>query len=261
MNGGGGGDCAYQRPPIVDYPRYSAGTRQQFSDLLNLDIKIPAEHSLENVTFDAEIQLFHTHLDDDPARASSMGLPIRATVDGYNSEFQELLSVFQSTYNDHSQQCRRKQRRLRERTLRNAEDLKVDERKEFSTSSASEQRLRDLQDDVPQELKFNPYSNAFMPGYHFYRYEGSMTEPPCMDITWFVMMEPMIISLDQLEQAKTILFTHVDENCQKTSVHNSDQSVARPQFPIGDIPVQKCGTGTFLSDVESGGTPSNKCSA
>ena len=121
-------------------------------------------------------------------------------------------------------------------------------------------KQRDLQDSVPQEMKFNPYSDAFMPGHFFFRYEGSMTEPPCMDITWFVMMEPMIISLDQLEQMKMLLFTHVDENCERTSVHNGDLSVSRPRFPLGDVEVQRCGEGTFVSDIEMGGDPPNKCS-
>jgi hypothetical protein len=48
--------CEVDRPPIADYPRYSS-TTTSFSDLLNFDIKIPGEHTLEGEEFDAEIQM------------------------------------------------------------------------------------------------------------------------------------------------------------------------------------------------------------
>ena len=75
-------------------------------------------------------------------------------------------------------------------------------------------------------------------------------------------MHPMIISYDQLYQLKVILFTHVDpeHNCEPSSVHNEDQKVTRPLFPLGDDrDIQKCGPGDFISDVEKGKGEGNKC--
>mmetsp|Transcript_9252 Transcript_9252/g.10537 ORF Transcript_9252/g.10537 Transcript_9252/m.10537 type:complete len:165 (+) Transcript_9252:128-622(+) len=131
----------------------------------------------------------------------------------------------------------------------------------------------------PQETRFDPYSDAFMPGIDFYRYDGSFTEPPCMYITWWVMAEPMLISMKQLQQLHTLLFTHVDpqQDCQPTSVHNQQQSVERPIFPNkGDHDdgqdsssddqdeddkkgfIEKC-VGNFVSDVKKGRKPGKIC--
>ena len=267
--------CSDNRPPIADYPRYSSGLTA-YSDLLNLDIKVPAEHTMEGETFDAEIQMLHTHLDPSPARVSSIGLLLRATSNGFNYEFQQLLDMFQRTYNDHADGCRRRQLKTQQSNLRGMDGTTTmttstidDTDHEFNEdsiyrysneSSTGFGRQRKVQ-GVPQELKFDPYSEAFMPGIFFYRYDGSITEPPCLDITWWVMMDPMIISFDQLRQIKHILFTHVDEEtCERTSVHNRDQSVARPIYPLGsDREIQKCGPGTFISDEAKGRGPGNIC--
>ena len=87
--------CDQGRPPLADYPDYSS-TTTPWSDMLNLDIKVPGEHTLEGEVFDAELQMLHTHLQPEPARLSSIGVPIRATADGYNTEFQILLTQFQN---------------------------------------------------------------------------------------------------------------------------------------------------------------------
>ena len=80
-----------------------------------------------------------------------------------------------------------------------------------------------------------------------------------MPVTWWVMDKPMIISLKQLRQIKFLLFTHVDENCKKTSVHNAEQSVARPAQPLGEPElawIQHCETGSFEADDIS---PHERC--
>ena len=279
--------CELGRPPIADYPKYSSALTP-YSDLLNLDIKVPGEHTLEGESFDAEIQMLHTHLDPDPTRVSSIAIPIRATADGFNAEFQQLLVQFHATYEEHSEQCQRRRKiqqqrkQLRRRTTslnqiltssasfaekeeeKEEEDIMDNKRNRevyHNSSFFQEQQelLRELRDShVPQEDKFNPYSPAFMPGIHFYRYDGSITEPPCMDITWWVMMDPMIISFAQLQQIKVLLFTHHNENCEMTSVHNEEQSVARPIYPLGeDRTMQKCDT--FISDEAKGRGDGNIC--
>lgn len=73
-------------------------------------------------------------------------------------------------------------------------------------------------------------------------------------------MQPMTISFQQLEQVKRILFSHVDEDCEPTSVHNNGQSVARPLYPLGeDRDIQKCGAEWFVSDEDKGRNPGRMC--
>jgi hypothetical protein len=69
-NGFGVGDCDTNRPPTVDYPKYSSAG-SDYSDMHHFDIKVPGEHTLEGESFDAEIQIFHVHLSD--ARFTSIG--------------------------------------------------------------------------------------------------------------------------------------------------------------------------------------------
>lgn len=224
----------------------------------NLDIKVPGEHTLEGEQFDAEIQMLHTHLYD--ARISSIGIPVRATADGYNEEFQRILDQFQLVYNSDAMQCTG--------TMPNASQPNYTSTHVEGDSSQSATWDPEHPDDDPNlaqqpqtNLKFNPYSEAFMRTIFFYRYDGSITEPPCLPITWWVMSEPMLISHRQLAQIRHLLFTHVGgDECKGTSVHNADQSVARPIQPLGeDDEIQGCAVGDFISDVEKGRPPGNQC--
>ena len=101
-----------------------------------------------------------------------------------------------------------------------------------------------------------PYDPMLIPTYWFYGYDGSLTEPPCTEfVSWFIMDTPMTISPAQLEQMKTILFTHVDSNCQPTSVQY-DQSVARPIQESAGRQVWQCTRANFLPDYERTFPPS-----
>jgi len=239
-------------PPRADYPRYSSsGTH--YSDLLNLDIKVPGEHWIEGESFDAEIQMFHTHLTS--ARVTSIGVPVRATADGFNAEFQAVLDQFQLVYDFDQATCAAttfKRRRAASEfhdVLMNREATGSQDREEYSTQLDDPAFIRRLQG---QASTFNPYTEAFLTTLFFFRYDGSTTDPPCYSNTWFVMSSPMLISFEQLRQIKLLLFTHVNGNCEKTSVHNSDQSVARPlQTLSDDVAVMKCMEGDFVSDEEN----------
>jgi len=226
--------CSAGRPPLADYPRYSSGL-SQFSDLLNFDIKIPGEHWIEGEPFDAEIQMLHTHLDS--SRVSSIGVPIRATVDGFNAEFQLILDQFQIVYDWDRAAC----------DVKNSTGRRAQADESMRNVLVLDQDLnRRLQEPEPM---FNPYSEAFLTTLFFYRYDGTTTEPPCTYLTWWVMSSPMIISLEQLHQAKYLLFTHVNRDCEKTSVHNQEMSVARPlQKQADDQYVMKCKEGDFEAD-------------
>ena len=245
---------------MADYPRYSS-RNTHFSDLLNLDIKFPGEHWIEGESFDAEIQMLHTHVTGQ--RVSAIGVPIRAMARGFNAEFQEVLDQFQLVYDYDKATCDAKTLNRRRAASRfNSDLMKIKEgdseeyqewEEEYSTPLDDPDLIRRLQRPAPG---FNPYSEAFVTTVFFFRYDGSTTEPPCYPLTWWVMTSPMIISFEQLRQIKLLIFTHVDGDCEKTSVHNADQSVARPVQTLGsDRYIMKCEEGDFKSDVEKGKVP------
>ena len=256
--------CTTGQPPMVDYPRYSS-TLTPYSDLLHLDLKVPGEHLLEGESFDGEMQLFHIHLEEDPARVSSIGVPIRAVQFHHNDVFQDMLDKFQLKYDEDAEACRRR-RQLRSRQMLRAnsnsssssladEDDPFFELPEWHNETMAAQRML-------QRRRFDPYDYALMPGMFFYRYDGSITEPPCMPITWWVMSEPMNISMVQLYQMKVLQFTHVDEDCRKTSVHNGNQAVTRPLEKLGeDRDIEKCSPGDFRSDVSKDRPEARHCSS
>jgi carbonic anhydrase len=223
--------------------------------MMHMDIKIPGEHTLEGEAFDAEIQMLHVHLT--APRVAAIGVPIRAKQGGYNTEFQWILNEFQTVFDDHNDKCEESKRT---RNLRQQQPQPLDEVEEpvlYPNATTS----RKLQDNVNRQ-HFNPYTDELMPSMFFYRYDGSITEPPCLDITWWVIDEPCVIGLEQLKQLKTLLFGHVDENCNPTSVHNKDQEVVRPIQPLGENRViQHCPPGSFISDESKGRPPGNFCRA
>jgi hypothetical protein len=199
---------------------------------------------------------------------------IRVDPDGYNYYLQTAIDAFQDQYDLHQAQCAEKMRR--ERTLVSEFHTKilevaressspmmgrdrVNEEKdyyetwgEYSTLledpnflAEEEERVRRIQASV-----WDPYHPMLIPTYWFYGYDGSLTEPPCTEfVSWFVMDAPMVISPGQLEQLKTILFNHVDPDCQRTSVHY-DQSVARPIQETAGRQIWRCTPDDFPPDSE-----------
>ena len=252
-DGTGRGSCGGRKPPMVDFPKYAA-SGSDYADLQHTDFKIPGEHTLEGERFDAEIQLMHVHLT--APRVAGIAIPVRAKADGFNREFQYILNEFQKVWDDDKAKCEASKRNLRQQPQTSSWD-EVEEPILYPNATSS----RELQDNINRR-HFNPYTDELMPGMFFYRYDGSITEPPCLDITWWVMDKPCVISFGQLNQLKKLLFGHVDENCKPTSVHNKDQEVVRPIQPLGeDRVVQHCPAGSFKSDAAKGRKPGKRCRA
>ena len=234
-------ECNVDRAPVSDYPRYSSG-QTHFSDLLQWDLKVPGEHWLDGESFDAEIQMLHAHLSS--PRVSSIGIPIRATENGFNAAFQEILDQFQLTYDADKARCEAKKSSRRRAAGMADVDLAKDDKHHTPFGDPDSARKLQL-----SSKEFNPYSIAFLTTIFFFRYDGTTTDPPCVFLTWWVMSSPMRISFEQLDQAKHLLFTHVNGDCEKTSVHNADQSVARPlQKRADDQFVMECKEGDFKAD-------------
>jgi Eukaryotic-type carbonic anhydrase len=253
---------------MLDYPKYASGDLniQAYSDMHYFDIKVPGEHTLNGETFDAEIQMFQSSLV--MPRMSSLGIPVRAD-DGFdNLSYQTVLNEFKIVYDLDALACA--QKRLRRRmSLRGTRtnDVNNDEIDDEDEENIDEEYISAAIHNITEARKlqwtlsnFDPFNDDFMTTMFFYRYDGSITEPPCRDITWWVMNQPMRISHGQLAETKRLLFSHVDANCVPTSVHNSDQSVARPIYPLGeDREIQHCEEGSFRSDVSKGRPPAREC--
>ncbi|KAG7336523.1 Eukaryotic-type carbonic anhydrase [Nitzschia inconspicua] len=141
--------------------------------------------------------------------------------------------------------------------------LRWQENHDDTTDSHSDPNAKYVRQMQRPYIGFDPFHKSLWPSIYFYRYDGTITEPPCTGITWFVMQRPMIISRDQLAQIKRLLFTHRDGNCRSTSVHNANQSVARPVFrgTNDQSKIENCLQGTFKSDVDKGRLPGNRCRA
>jgi len=223
-------------PPHADFPNGWGG----FADATHIDFKVPSEHTIGNEQFEGEMQIFHIH--PGRRRVVAQSVLIRATSDGYNYYFQEALKAFQSEYDKNAANCRRRILSFNASGTSPYDDY---------LSWAMHWETAEAQPPLQQFEggAWNPYHEMLIPSIYFYRYDGSITEPPCGEfVTWFVADEPMTIGLEQLKQLKHILFTNVNSSCQKTSVHNNDHSVARPIRLTNNRPVSKCTATDFGPD-------------
>jgi carbonic anhydrase len=245
--------CQEPDPPFADFPNGWKGT----GDVIHIDFKIPSEHTIGGESFDAEMQIYHIY--PTRHRVAAYSAPIRAQTDGYNYYLQEAINAFQKVYGENQAHCARRLRKGRhsptdvnETIHANATSQAVD----FDTvadvipqfdqpGDTLHDQDRDLQ---TTDIVWNPYHEMLIPTIYFYRYEGSITEPPCGQfVSWWVAVGPMIISFDQLEQMKRIQFTNVDSNCKRTSVEFA-HSVARPIQNTNYRPVWKCTPANFGPD-------------
>lgn len=258
--------CSEPDPPAADFPNGWGG----FADLMHVDFKVPSEHRIYGEKFDAEMQIYQLH----PGRERLPAISVLMKVDpaGFNSYLQTAIDAFQFEYDLHRSQCADNTRKVRrlvsdfQSAIMNAATPGQQDPTPLSSLLDHHKHWADYSTDIdnPQFLqageehrrkmqsgRWHPYSEELIPTYWFYGYDGSLTEPPCSEIvSWFVMDEPMIISPEQLEQMKGILFTHVDpDTCQPTSTH-FQESVARPIQESAGRQVWRCTKDDYLPDAQ-----------
>ncbi|CAB9517751.1 anhydrase 1 [Seminavis robusta] len=249
--------CAEPDPPHADFPHNWGG----YADLMHIDFKVPSEHMINGTRYDAEMQLVHMH--PSRRRTPTVSVMIQATPKGYNYYLQAALDAFEYVYNVHRAQCAAKRRKERQLMTdihqllgENASRSGDAHAKDFNTwahfstdlDDPDFERNRKLQERLLQNGVWDPHHIQLVPSIYFYGYEGSLTEPPCGEwVTWFICDSPMIISTSQLEQMKKLIFSHIDGDCNPTSVHYK-QSVARPIQDSGGRPVWHCTQDDFLPD-------------
>jgi hypothetical protein len=258
--------CQEPDPPQFDFPHGWTGP----TDAMHIDIKVPSEHLLNGERFDAEMQMYFLHTLR--KRMPTLSVLIRATDGGFNYYFQELIEAFDAVFRRNQARCAVRQRHERRQLLAweqklgmgatgtNANTAGTVNRgstgmhqswADFSTEMENPDYTT-TQQNAQRKLQvgtgWDPHHEMLVPSIYFYRYDGSMTEPPCGEwVSWFISDTPMIISVDQLERLKTILFLNVDENCGRTSVQWG-HSVARPIQETAGRPVWRCTSDDFKAD-------------
>jgi carbonic anhydrase len=245
--------CQEPDPPMADFPHGFTG----IADAVHIDFKVPSEHTIGGQRFDAEMQIFHVLAKR--RRMPVQSVLISATVDGYNYYFEDALVEFQYLFDVHSAQCGNFQRRSRQLVAdvdkllgegNSSPYIDYQTWAEYSTQldepnivSGVHAMRRNLQNAI-----WDPYHEMLIPSIYFWRYEGSLTEPPCGEwISWFISDKPMIISLSQLERMKNVLFNHVDPYCRRTSTQFG-HSVARPIQETAGRDVWLCQATDFAPD-------------
>lgn len=250
-------ECQIPHPPWADFPNGWRG----IADVIHVDLKIPGEHWLRGESFDGEIQIYHLHAGN--RRVVAISTLIRATANGFNPNLQIALDAFQNEYDNNKAAC------TKSRIIEPNYTLSISTEPSLSPSVVptstnidsmgfnithtditinTTNQTRVLHGKIPDV--WNPYDINLLPTIYFYRYDGSMTEPPCSEmISWFVSDRPIYMSFNQLEQWRMIQFTNVDRTtCLSTSVH-SGRSVARPiSKPAMDREVVRCTATDFGPD-------------
>lgn len=245
--------CQEPDSPMADFPNGWGG----MADVMHIDFKVTSEHLIQGKRYDAEMQIFHLH--KDRRRMPTQSVLIEATDFGYNYYFDEAIKAFEYQYAVDSNRCANKKRRERQllshahRVLgggmeSNFTDFEAWAEYSIETDDPDhEQRTRDMERRL-QIGVWDPHHEMLVPSIHFWRYDGSLTEPPCGEwVSWFVCDRTMKISKSQLERLKRVLFTHVNADCEKTSVHYA-HSVARPIQDAAGRPVWLCTYADFGPD-------------
>ncbi len=224
-------------PPHVDF----SGIGYANLDLLNIDIKIPAEHLVCGERYDGEMQyyFFHPVLN----KLIAVSWLFEAKPDNLaNQHMQLLIDEFQKVYDDNEESC------AANATARNLADTAAGH--ESSTSNRARGSSRNRRMKKVREPVWDPFHSDIQRTIHFWGYRGSLTEPPCSpdSVLWRIMDVPVLVSIDQLSQMKNILFNNRDgESCEFTSTHYKG-SVARPISK--SIRYYKCTRSDYVSDDE-----------
>lgn len=222
-------------PPQIDF----SSNGQGIQDMTNIDFKFPSEHTVCGQRFDGEMQYYTFH--PNRKRLVAVAFFLDASEGNpTNNHLQEVIDAFTLEFEKNKKKCEQKQQGGSAASFVNGRRLDTINNEDGSRS----------QNNRLLASSWYPFDPEIQKTVHFWGYSGSLTEPPCTKniIDWKVMDVPTPISLKQLQQFKSLLFDHVDENCERTSVNNAEGSVARPTQPTSKY--YKCTRDNYVSDEE-----------
>jgi hypothetical protein len=235
-------------PPHVDF----SGVGYANLDLLNIDIKIPAEHHVCGKRYDGEMQYYFFH----PVKQSLIAVSwLFEAKQGNlaNQHMQLLIDEFQKVYDGNDESCKANMTTTtttaaNTTTIQNQSGTAAGSAPSTSTRALGSARNRQMKKE--REPVWDPFHSDIQRTVHFWGYRGSLTEPPCSpdSVLWRIMDVPVPISEDQLFQMQNILFNNRDrDSCAFTSTHYKG-SVARPISK--SIRYYKCTRSDYVSDNE-----------
>eukprot|EP00986_Skeletonema_menzelii_P010762 scaffold5374_cov149-Skeletonema_menzelii.AAC.3 len=241
-------------PPQIDFSSNGRG----ITDMTNIDFKFPSEHTVCGHKLDGEMQYYTFH----PMRKRFVAVAffLDATEGNpRNNHIQEVIDAFTVEFLKNKKECEEKQQGFAGsfvnnggsgRGLQMINDTIVEDMEFIELFHDDGEQWNSTQSNRRLASSWHPFDPEVQKTVHFWGYSGSITEPPCTknSVDWKVMDVPTPISPKQLEQFKFLLFNHVDGNCKRTSVHNSEGSVARPTQPTSRY--YKCTRDDYVSDEE-----------
>ncbi|KAL9189385.1 hypothetical protein ACHAXT_009060 [Thalassiosira profunda] len=227
-------------PPHVDF----SGVGFKDLDLLNIDIKIPSEHTVCGKRYDGEMQYYFFH----PVRRSLLVvawlLEANAEYEA-NEHVQLLIDAFQEVHDATEEDCMQQE-------LFEDEASTEAQASDATNGTAFLRRRRMAKDDKKGGNGiWDPFHRDIQKTIHFWGYTGTLTEPPCSAGTlWRIMDVPVPLAPEQLQQMARILFDQRDgATCAPVGTHHRG-SVARPRNVGDPARYYKCTRDDYVSDDE-----------
>ena len=182
----------------------------------HFEIKIPSQHTIQGIEYDAEMSIYHTRKDG----KGIIAISILFDADGAHKDFRPLNDIIDQWNKVVESESFSKTSHVyyAKPPVDNTKDnlgmtlrAKIRQRSQMPDYTGTNPGNSTLNNKFPElTAPFNVYQ--FMPTDYFYSYLGSLTVPPCSEIVdWHVTDRPLLVSLDQMEKIRQLLGTAFDK--------------------------------------------------
>jgi len=190
--------------------------RADFSNLSDIipagfmDVKMPAEHKIENeqgdiISYPGEIQIYH----DWGEKVVIISWFFDYAQDEHNEQLEDFIRMWEDIHENRLTTCANRKRPFWEWTFHFPK---------FQKRSAQEMmRIWGDPDEYSGTADYDLY--RLQPTAWYYGYTGSSTSPPCgTKVYWRIQDLPMKISHDQYLRLQRVLLDQRDEDCKLSSI-------------------------------------------
>jgi len=198
-------------PPASDFSNLSLREA-----VVYMDVKIPAEHTIDGQQYPGEIQIAHT-FDNQVVYISFM---IDFEKDEYNEQFEQFIREWEEVYAQREIKCQN------QRNYYYYYYSYQREKYERIHPILNSTEMEDLWGKDGNRADFDLFQ--LLPTVYYFGYKGSYTVPPCTEgIHWRVLDLPMHISQYQFERLQSLLLDQVRDDCSHNMVPY-ERGVNRP---------------------------------
>jgi carbonic anhydrase len=196
-------------------------------ELLQFHVHAGSEHTLNGVSYGAELHLVHQQRGGD--RLAVVGVFLTAGGDGTSNStstssssdfsFSSVLARFDAAADETSAQCGG-----------------------TTTSSHWWSQQQGGGDDASDDAAVVDVYGLIPKGSAFYRYDGGLTTPPCTEIVdWSVANAPLVVSVAQFHDLVGLLLSYVDpDTCELSTIASPfGGTTSRPVQPLNGRTVQR----------------------